>query len=57
MLCYAAYNAGGIYHNPNDPWGLRNYDPDGRGPKPGAIDGYSKWYGDACAVYPITSPW
>lgn len=51
VLLYCGYNAGGVYVDYKTPWGLREYDPDGRGPSPGALDYFTRWYGDACAVY------
>lgn len=49
MAMYAWYNAGGVYPG-NTPWGLRAHDPDGTGPKQGALDRFAAWYGDARQV-------
>ena len=54
VLCYAAYNAGSPRVNLKNPWGVHYYRkqlPDGRWAD--AMDSFSRWYGDACAVYAI----
>lgn len=42
ILVAAAYNAGGLYENHENPWHLRTYGDH--------LDRAAKWYGDACAV-------
>jgi soluble lytic murein transglycosylase-like protein len=52
VLCYAAYNAGSVRVNRDNPWGVHYYRKkldDGRWAD--AMDSFSRWYGDACAVY------
>lgn len=50
ILNYAAFNAGSPRPSKRLPWGLVYYDPDMEGPKPGSLDRFAAWYGDACAV-------
>ena len=57
ILVAAAYNAGGVYDsssssNPKfrNPWNLRSWDEDGKGPLPGHLDRAAAWYGDAVEV-------
>lgn len=50
VLLYAAYNAGSPRPSRYTKFGLVYYDPDRSGPKPGAVDHFVAWYGDACAV-------
>jgi hypothetical protein len=42
ILVSAAYNAGGVYKSPKNPWCLRSYGDH--------LDRAAKWYGDASAV-------
>jgi hypothetical protein len=51
IMLYAGYNAGTphLAAHPHDKFGLVSYvHPDGRT----ALDSFSKWYGDACVVFP-----
>lgn len=50
ILLYAAFNAGSPRPSKRLPWGLVYYDPDQEGPKPGSLDRFAAWYGDACAA-------
>lgn len=50
VLLYAAYNAGSPRPSKQTKFGLVYYDPDKLGPRPGAVDHFTRWYGDAAAV-------
>jgi hypothetical protein len=50
ILLYASYNAGSPRPSRHTRFGLVYYDPDLSGPKPGSVDRFAAWYGDACKV-------
>lgn len=51
LLLYSTYNAGSPRPSKQTKFGLVYYDPDKSGPKPGATDHFSHWYGDSCKVF------
>lgn len=51
VLVYSSYNAGSPRPSKATKFGTVYYDPDLAGPKPGAVDKFVEWYGDACHVW------
>lgn len=55
VLLYAAYNAGSPRKNDDRPWGLHYHRVELKDRVFDAMDTFTAWFGDACAVWPPSS--